>query len=73
NWEGFSVDPYLTGIAMEETIIGVQSTGVQACAKHWLANEQETQRTSTYDLFGNTVTEAVSSNVDDRTLHELYA
>lgn len=26
---------------MEETIMGVQSTGVQACAKHWVAYEQE--------------------------------
>lgn len=74
NWEGFSSDPYLTGAAMEETITGIQSTGVQACAKHWLANEQETQRTAGYDfLTGSTTTEAVSSNVDDRTLHELYA
>jgi beta-glucosidase len=39
NWEGFSPDPYLTGVAMEETIIGVQSQGVQASAKHFLAYE----------------------------------
>jgi beta-glucosidase len=35
NWEGFSPDPYLSGVAMEETIIGMQSVGVQACAKHY--------------------------------------
>jgi beta-glucosidase len=35
NWEGFSPDPYLTGVAMEETIIGMQMTGVQATAKHY--------------------------------------
>ena len=29
NWEGFATDPYLTGVAMEETITGIQSTGVQ--------------------------------------------
>lgn len=40
NWEGFSPDPYLTGVAMEERIIGVQSQGVQASAKHFLAYEQ---------------------------------
>ena len=35
NWEGFSPDPYLSGVAMEETIMGIQSVGVQACAKHY--------------------------------------
>lgn len=33
NWEGFSVDPYLSGVAMEKTIRGMQDSGVQACAK----------------------------------------
>jgi beta-glucosidase len=33
NWEGFSNDPYLAGIAMAEAIQGMQSSGVQACAK----------------------------------------
>ena len=42
NWEGFSVDPYLTGVAMQETIRGMQSVGAQACAKHFIAYEQET-------------------------------
>lgn len=32
-WEGFSNDPYLSGVAMEEAIWGMQSSGVQACAK----------------------------------------
>lgn len=39
-WEGFSPDPYLTGIAMKETIMGMQSAGVQANAKHFIGNEQ---------------------------------
>lgn len=60
NWEGFGPDPYLTGIAMIETIEGMQSAGVQACAKHYIVNEQELNRDS------------MSSNVDDRTMHELY-
>lgn len=81
NWEGFAADPYLTGVAMEQTITGMQDTGVQACAKHFIANEQETQRNPTYpyvDLDDDSISvtevgqEAVSSNVDDRTLHELY-
>ncbi|PSN73952.1 beta-glucosidase 1 precursor [Corynespora cassiicola Philippines] len=61
NWEGFGADPYLQGIAMAETIHGMQEAGVQACAKHWIANEQERNR------------ETMSSNVPDRVLHELYA
>lgn len=71
NWEGFGPDPYLAGVLTNSSVIGVQSTGVQACSKHLVGNEQETQRTSTTDSNG-TVTEAVSSNIDDRTLHELY-
>ncbi|KAL5045586.1 putative beta-glucosidase L [Aspergillus fruticulosus] len=60
NWEGFSNDPYLAGIAMAEAIQGMQSSGVQACAKHYLLNEQEYNRNT------------ISSNADDRTIHELY-
>ncbi|CAG8330472.1 unnamed protein product [Penicillium salamii] len=60
NWEGFSVDPYLGGVGMEETIQGMQDSGVQACAKHWLGNEQEHNR------------ETMSSNIGDRATHELY-
>ncbi|KAI1080591.1 beta-glucosidase-related glycosidase [Whalleya microplaca] len=72
NWEGFAADPYLTGIAMEDTIRGIQDAGVQATAKHFIGNEQETQRNPNYDDDGNIVQEAVSANIDDRTLHELY-
>lgn len=60
NWEGFGADPYLQGIAMSETIEGMQSVGVQANAKHYILNEQELNR------------ETMSSNLDDRTMHELY-
>lgn len=60
NWEGFGVDPYLTGIAMKETIEGMQEAGVQACAKHYIGNEQEKNR------------ETMSSAVPDRVMHELY-
>lgn len=77
NWEGFSPDPYLTGVAMEETIIGVQSTGVQASAKHFVAYEQETMRNppGTFDASttpNSSEIQSISSNLDDRTLHELY-
>lgn len=71
NWEGFSPDPYLTGILFADTIEGMQSAGVQACAKHYIGNEQETQRNPTVNEQGTTI-EAVSSNIDDRTMHEFY-
>jgi beta-glucosidase len=71
-WEGFSPDPYLTGVAMEETINGVQKAGVQATAKHFIANEQETQRNPSFGADFNIIQEAISSNLDDRTMHELY-
>ncbi|KAK9369477.1 glycosyl hydrolase family 3 N terminal domain-containing protein [Lipomyces kononenkoae] len=70
-WEGFSPDPYLTGIAMEQTISAMQLSGVQATAKHFIGNEQETQRNPSLSDKNVTI-EAVSSNIDDRTLHELY-
>ncbi|SMR54656.1 unnamed protein product [Zymoseptoria tritici ST99CH_1E4] len=77
NWEGFSPDPYLTGIGMELTIRGHQDAGVQATAKHYIGNEQETQRNPTYNYsegapLNTVLQEAISSNIDDRTMHELY-
>jgi len=63
NWEGFGSDPYLQGIAAAETIKGIQEQGVIATAKHYIANEQEHFRQGS---------NAISSNIDDRTLHEVY-
>ncbi|KAJ7059706.1 glycoside hydrolase family 3 protein [Mycena amicta] len=59
-WESFGPDPYLNGEAAFETITGIQSVGVMACAKHFIANNQEHWR---YGYI---------SEVDDRTLHEMY-
>ncbi|KXJ88168.1 Cel3e putative secreted beta-glucosidase [Microdochium bolleyi] len=67
NWEGFSVDPYLTGILAAESIRGHQDAGVIANLKHFVGNEQETYRRPYFGV------EAVSSNIDDTTLHEFYA
>lgn len=68
NWEGFSSDPYLCGAMGARTVAGLQEN-VLAVAKHLVANEQETGRIpSSYGL-GNA---SVSSNLDDRTMHELY-
>ncbi|KAF5698493.1 glycosyl hydrolase family 3 n terminal domain-containing protein [Fusarium mundagurra] len=71
NWEGFSTDPYLSGKAMAATVRGVQAVGVQACSKHYIGNEQETQRSNSF-LENGTEIMGISSNIDDRTLHELY-
>lgn len=60
---------------MYQTITGHQDAGVQATAKHWILNEQETMRNPTFDPNGTStdiVEQAISSNVDDRTIHELY-
>ncbi|KAG5919069.1 hypothetical protein E4U61_001216 [Claviceps capensis] len=66
NWEGFSTDPYLSGYLAARTIEGVQSEGVQTSLKHFIANEQELNRRPVLGA------EAVSSNLDDRTMHEVY-
>ncbi|KAG2417110.1 beta-glucosidase [Aspergillus terreus] len=75
NWEGFAADPYLTGVAMELSVKGYHDAGVQATPKHFIGNEQETQRNPTYNPNGtitDVLQEALSSNIDDRTMHELY-
>ncbi|KUI62941.1 putative beta-glucosidase E [Cytospora mali] len=69
NWEGFGSDPYLQGIAGAETIKGIQSEGVMATIKHFVANEQEHFR----QPWEWGLPHAISSNIDDRTLHEVYA
>ncbi|EHL03830.1 putative beta-glucosidase G [Glarea lozoyensis 74030] len=71
NWEGFSPDPYLTGIAMQESVLGLQDAGVQATAKHFILNEQEILRNAFSFPNGSVQYEAISSNVDDRTLREI--
>ncbi|KAH9215797.1 beta2 tomatinase [Leptodontidium sp. 2 PMI_412] len=71
NWEGFSPDPYLTGWMMDSSVRGMQDAGVQSCSKHFIGNEQETQRSNTVSSSGARI-DAISSNIDDRTMHELY-
>ena len=56
---------------MERTIRGTQDQGVQAVAKHFIGNEQEEQRSNVVHANGTNI-EAISSNIDDRTMHELY-
>ena len=60
NFEYFGEDPFLAGEVAASYINGVQSQGVMACVKHFAGNNQEYARHS------------VSSDVDERTLHEIY-
>lgn len=60
NFEYFSEDPYLAGELGTAFIRGIQGQGVAACVKHFACNNQETRRMSG------------SSQVDERTLHEIY-
>jgi len=60
NFEYFGEDPFLTGTMAVAEIRAMQRHGVIAMAKHFIANEQETNRTTEDAL------------VADRVLHELY-
>jgi hypothetical protein len=57
---------YLGGQLVAETVRGVQEAGVMTSVKHYIGYEQETHRNPS----GNV--SAVSSNIDDKTIHELY-
>ncbi len=60
NFEYSGEDPVLAGKLCASYIDGVQSNGVAACPKHLALNNQETCR------------RVSSSNIDERTLRELY-
>jgi beta-glucosidase len=60
NFEFLGEDPLLSGTMASAYIRGVQSQGVAATAKHFIGNEQEFDRHN------------LSSNMDERTLRELY-
>lgn len=60
NFETYSEDPLLSGLIGSAFVRGLQSEGVGASVKHFVANEQERQR------------RIGSSNVDERTLREIY-
>ncbi|AEH39242.1 beta-glucosidase family protein [Halopiger xanaduensis] len=60
NFEYYSEDPHLTSRVGVGTIDGIQSEGVAATVKHYVANNQETNR---YE---------VSADVSERALREIY-
>ena len=60
NFECYSEDPHLTARTAVAYIGGVQSTGVGACIKHFVANDSEFERFT------------MSSEVPERALREIY-
>ncbi|KAF6802743.1 Cel3c [Colletotrichum sojae] len=59
-FESFSEDPHLSGVLAAAIIKGVQSRGTLAALKHFVANDQETDKMS------------VDVRVSDRALREIY-
>ncbi len=59
-FEYYSEDPYLNKEIAIPFVKGIQSQRIAACPKHYVANNQETNR------------HTVNSVVDERTLHEIY-
>ncbi|MDE6467727.1 MAG: glycoside hydrolase family 3 C-terminal domain-containing protein, partial [Muribaculaceae bacterium] len=60
NFEYFTEDPYLNAETACAYVRGLQDQGVVATLKHYAANNQEWDRNN------------VSSDIDERTLHEIY-
>lgn len=60
NFECYSEDPMLTSALAVAYIEGVQSQGIAATIKHFVANDSEVER------------QTMSSDLDERTLREIY-
>lgn len=56
---------------MRQSVMGLQDAGIIATAKHYIGNEQEHFRTpGAISAYPNLP--AITSNIDDRTMHEIY-
>ncbi|NCO87846.1 MAG: beta-glucosidase [Rhodobacterales bacterium] len=60
NFECYAEDPVLTAALAVAYITGLQENGIAATIKHFVGNESEIERTT------------ISSEIDERTLRELY-
>ncbi len=60
NFEFLGEDPFLTGQMAVAYIHGAQGEGIASCAKHFAANNQETNR------------DTIDVEMDERTLWEIY-
>lgn len=67
--EGFTNDPYLSGQLVIEAVTGMEDTGVTTCTKHFIANEQETNRNPLTNATTNVTAASSSVNIDDKTIH----
>jgi beta-glucosidase len=59
-FEGYGEDPYLAGEVSAANIEGIQSQGIIANLKHYVANNQETDRFK------------INEEIDERSLREIY-
>lgn len=59
-FESYGEDPYLAGEMSVANIEGIQSQGIIANVKHYVANNQETDRF------------VINEDIDERTLREIY-
>lgn len=59
-FESFTEDPYLNARLAVATIEGIQSVGIMANVKHYIANNQEQNRRTVDEI------------IDERTLREIY-
>ncbi len=62
NWEYYSEDPFLAGYMGTNVVIGAQSKGVYTYVKHFVLNDQETNRDSN----------GLITWADEQTFREIY-